>query len=422
MSALPIITASLAPGFSDGIVLYQSLAQSVNLNDLIRGYYLGEKLPKYADLESDGTINTYTNRIRITAASLPAGLTTPSGYSSNFSELTGTPTTIASTSVLFKIEVFTWNNYIGAGTDFESNVRVGYVSVPINVIAAPTTVTPTPLDPVILTTQLNATQGTYATIALSSGVDTSPAYWSASSLPAGLNISGNNIVGTPTASGSTDVTLTLRYKPDADSGMVTESKIVPFVVAAPAAETPVGNSGVSFLNADGVDMFFNVQSRALSLDVPKAESVIADGSQIVGGSAAKQLIVKPSEILWLNVRVVKGTTIIDPDPTGMRFAVASKVGGPLIMTGETFTKVGSGSSAYFRMRVTSQASEITALLSDYYDADAVEQVSITGDAAGRGDDLVSGFCALELTTGASGTLATLQSDNFPVVIRPSIFS
>jgi len=417
MSALPIITASLAPGFPDGITLYQSLAQSVNLNELIRVKLLGEQLPKYAEPFFDGTDNIYTNRIRFTATGLPAGLTAASPYSAVKSVLSGTPTTVASTSALFKIEVFKYTDF-AIGTDVESDIQLGFVTVPINVVAAPSTVTPeTPL-PVILPTAATFVRGTYFSFTLSAATATHPLYWSATGLPAGLNIESGYIQGIASETGTFPVVLSLRYMPDSDAGYVIETKTISLVVA-PAAELTSG--GNSYITDGGIDLFLDLQSMALSLDLPKAEAVIPADSTIVN-TTTKQLVVKPSQVLNLNVRFTKGATVVDPDPASLRFGIGSKIGGPLLMTGSTFTKVGAGSSAYFKMRITSDSSEFEALEKDYYDADAVEQVTQTADTQAGGTEPLEGLCEIEFTTGSGGTLATFRSDNLAVLIRRSLLA
>ena len=118
---------------------------------------------------------------------------------------------------------------------------------------------------------------------------------------------------------------------------------------------------------------------------------------------------------------MKGTTPLDPVATGLRFGVAGKLGGPLLMEGDTFTKVGEGSSAYYRMRVAPIENEFSAIIDDYYDDDAVEQISAANENQPSSSGEVEGLCEVALTTGTGETIAEIKSDTLGVLLKRSIF-
>jgi hypothetical protein len=91
------------------------------------------------------------------------------------------------------------------------------------------------------------------------------------------------------------------------------------------------------------------------------------------------------------------------------------------MQGDTFTKVGSGSSAYYRMRVTPIANEFDAIIDDYYDDDAVEQISAANENQPSSNGDIEGVCEVALTTGSGSTIAQIKSDTLGVVLKRSIF-
>jgi hypothetical protein len=426
MSSIPIVTAALTPLAIDGIKLYKDQVVNLDLNDLIQSFFLGRSVVQSGPVTtgSSVTIYVYSDVTRITATSLPAGLVANSDYKAGGSSvLSGTPTTVGTTTVLFKVEIYDYNfssnTSSGSGTPHTYAVQaVGYISVPITVDAVPTSVTPEVAPSVILPSIINAVKGSYLNFALTAAAATYPLYWTAAGLPPGLNIEGANIEGSPTETGTTTATLTLRYKPTESSGFTTETKSVAIVVTA-APVTDSSSSAVTFLSSEGIDLFVDLQNMALSLDTPKPEQFVSEGSTLINASE-KQLVIKPSQILNLNVRFTKGQTIVDPDPASMRFGVGTIIGGPLLMIGSTFTKVGAGSSAYFKMRITSDSSEFSALQKEYYDEDRVEQ---TGKTSENYDPApLSGLCELEFTTGAGATLATFRSDNLPVTIRRSLLA
>lgn len=418
MSAIPIVTASLQPSVPEGLVLYQNQTVELNLNDVVRTSFLGAVVTP-SPMRDDGVHYIYDRLIRITAASPPAGLTASSGYSLQYSALLGTPTTIAATSLLCKVEVYNYRIPISSGSPTSTVLGTGYISIPINVIAVPTSITPPASEPVILApSTLYFVKGSYVSFPLENAVTVSPMYITATGLPPGMHIYNESIAGTPTTAGTSSVVLSLRYKPSNDEGFVTETKTISVIVNAAEVSTP---SGISFLGSGGIDVFLDLQSMALSLDLPKTEAVIPADSTVINATA-KSFVVKPDQILDLNVRFTKGSAIVDPDPASMRFGIGSKIGGPLLMLGSAFTKVGTGSSAYFKMRVVSDAGEFSALESDYYDEDAAEQIAQTEDKQAGGTEPLDGICELEFTTGAGGTLATFRSDNLPVLIRRSLLA
>lgn len=266
-------------------------------------------------------------------------------------------------------------------------------------------------------------QGVYIpVINLSVGNDTknqllathNPESYTATGLPAGLTINNSGqIVGSPSDVG---VYLTSIYATNSLGDG--PSQIFKFNIAHPSSSTP---TSPTFLKNDGVDIFFDLQSRALTLTPPKAEAEIASDTKVINSLVADRLMVKTGETLWLNVRFVKGTTPLDPVATGLRFGVAGKLGGPLLMEGDTFTKVGEGSSAYYRMRVAPIENEFSAIIDDYYDDDAVEQISAANENQPSSSGEVEGLCEVALTTGTGETIAEIKSDTLGVLLKRSIF-
>ena len=197
----------------------------------------------------------------------------------------------------------------------------------------------------------------------------------------------------------------------------------PSEIAAPAPiPVPTTALPTTFLQNNGVDLFFDLQSRALSLTPPKAEATIANDSKVINSMEVERLIVKTGETLWLNLRFVKGTTPFDPVATGLRFGGAGKLGGPLLMEGDSFTKVGEGPAAYYRMRVTAIENEFSAIIDDYYDEDAVEQIASANENQPSTSGDIEGLCELVLTTGSGETIADIKSDTLGVVLKRSIFA
>lgn len=197
----------------------------------------------------------------------------------------------------------------------------------------------------------------------------------------------------------------------------------PSEIAAPAPiPVPTTALPTTFLQNNGVDLFFDLQSRALSLTPPKAEATIANDSKVINTMEVERLIVKTGETLWLNLRFVKGTTPFDPVASDLRFGVAGKLGGPLLMEGDSFTKVGEGPAAYYRMRVTAIENEFAAIIDDYYDEDAVEQIASANENQPSTSGDIEGLCELVLTTGSGETIADIKSDTLGVVLKRSIFA
>ena len=413
MSAVTPLTANLLPQSAGGITLYQGQPCTISLFEILFPRYLGAPITR--TFITSGNLDRHNDIIRLSGTA-PAGMTVNSAYGGNWTgTLAGTPTTLGTTNVLIKIELsdYQYNNVLS--TTLNAVKSVGYVSVPITVAAVPTTA-PAEVDSVIIIDTINAVKGSSLSFTLSAAISTYPLYWSGTGLPAGLNIEGSTLQGYPSETGTTTATLSLRYKPDYDAAYITETKEVQIVVTA-AVEAPAG--GPAYLGTGGIDLFLDLQSMALSLDLPKPETVISADAQVINATV-KQLVVKPDQILDLNVRFTKGTSVVDPNPATMRFGIGTKIGGPLLMLGSTFTKVGSGSGAYFKMRVTSDSLEFDAIQQDYYDEDAVEQ--ITADNTPGREEPPDGICELEFSTGSGATLATFRSDSLAVLIRRSLLA
>jgi alpha-tubulin suppressor-like RCC1 family protein len=240
-----------------------------------------------------------------------------------------------------------------------------------------------------------------------------PESFTATGLPAGLTINNSGLIsGTPTAAGIYLLTLTATN----NVGTGTSKTLRVNVAAASTAPTPPP----VFLENGGVDVFMDLQTRELSLTPPKAEATIASGATVVNSTKDKPLLIKSGEILWLNLRFTKGTKSVDPEPTAMRFGVASKIGGPLLMEGDAFTKVGTGSSAYYKMRVVGVAAEFGALIDDYYDEDAVEQIDAEGKVEASNETDIKGLSELKVTTGTGESISDIRSDTMEVVIKKSL--
>ncbi|WP_378971089.1 ExeM/NucH family extracellular endonuclease [Paractinoplanes rhizophilus] len=115
------------------------------------------------------------------------------------------------------------------GTDTDNNAADFQVAAP----------TPTPADTsgvtVVNPGTQNATVGTAVSLTLGASGGTAPYTWTASGLPSGLDISGSGVIsGTPTASGTSAVTVTATDSTGA-SGTATFS----FVVTAAAVLLPI---------------------------------------------------------------------------------------------------------------------------------------------------------------------------------------
>ena len=255
----------------------------------------------------------------------------------------------------------------------------------------------------------------------------SPTAFTATNLPSGLTINNSGLIkGIPTNSGMFVSTITAT-----NSTGSSVPKNLRFDVTAASSETgggstivvPINPSGEAptFLKNDGVDLFFDLQSRHLSLTPPKEETAISSDTKVINSLVADRLLIKTGETLWLNLRFVKGTTPLDPEATGLRFGVAGKLGGPLLMEGDSFTKVGSGSAAYYRMRVTAIENEFSAIIDDYYDEDAVEQISTASESQATSSGDIEGLCEVVLTTGSGENIAALKSDTLGVTLKRSIF-
>lgn len=370
-------------------------------------------------------------------------------------------------SIIVKVSVGQASKYPGStgGMIFASPT---YVTIPVEIIydyevglISPTTKPVVDLryfkaetDPITKTTVYTQEllQGRYTNIQLFAS--NNPAYWKAKNLPIGLylenkytDIADPNqwlqsglIKGTPTEPGvfiSTFSASTIHYNHNYPQHFSKEVQVKfnvlyneEYVNGGGGGGDGGGGGGIDavdenglpiFLENDGVDLFFDIQSRALMLTLPKQEAIIASDTKVINTLEAEKLLVKTGETLWLNVRFVKGATPLDPMASGLRFGVAGKIGGPLLMEGDTFTKVGSGSSAYYRMRVTPIENEFSAIISDYYDDDAVEQISSANENQASSNGDVEGVCELALTTGSGETIAEIKSDTLGVVLKRSIF-
>ena len=233
-----------------------------------------------------------------------------------------------------------------------------------------------------------------------------------------MNLYSGNITGTPEETGEFAVLIKLRYKPEGATGFIDDFKNITLTVG----EAMEVSDGLAYIADGATDLFFDLQSRKLSLTLPKAETVLNEGQTLVNGLKAEALLIKTGETMWFNVRFTKGTRVVDPQPTAMRFGVASKIGGPLVMESSSFTKVGSGSSAVFKMRVPTSATEFAAIASDYYDEDAVENPNADGTSQTDDQNPLQGLCEIELTTGTGATIAAIKSETMPVILSRSILA
>ena len=413
MSAVTPLTANLLPQSAGGITLYQGQPCTISLFNILFPRYLGAPITK--TFITSGDLDRHNDIIRLSGTA-PAGMTVNSAYGQNWTgTLAGTPTTLGTTNVLIKIEL---SDFVESNTDVYVNTvkSVGYVSVPITVAAVPTTITPDQMS-VILTQEINAIRGVTGYFSLNA-VSYGSVYWTAAGLPAGFNMVNNQIQGRSTAVGTTTISLTARYQETYNSPYLTETKEIPLIVSE-NYETAEVVLPPSFTLDGSIDLFCDLQSMALSLDLPKLEQILYD-TQTVIKADTKQLVVKPDQTLKLNLRFTKGITLVDPDPESLRFGIGTKIGGPLLMFGDEFTKVGTGTDAYYQLRVTSNTSEFDAIQQDYYDEDAVEQIN-ADNTPGR-EEPPDGICELEFTTGSGATLATFRSDSLAVLIRRSLLA
>ena len=395
MPAVTPLTASLAPAASGGVVIYQSQTNSIRLNDLIRVRYFDVEVATSA--ASTNLIRIINSGGNLTSITITDG---GSGYSSAPTVvITGgggtgaTATATLSDGVVSSVTV--------------TNEGSGYTSVP--------TVTFTGAFSGSLATGIANTNG------LPSGLSAASAYNTTSYL-----------TGAPTTIGTAQALFKVELYDYNTTGSVVTVRAVSYisvpitVIPVPTTATPAlpgaepdTEGAVAYTPAGGIDVFLDLQSMALSLALPKAEAVIAADAQVVN-TPTTQLVIKPDQILDFNVRFTKGASVVDPSPATMRFGIGTKIGGPLLMLGSTFTKVGSGSGAYFKMRVTSDSLEFDAIHQDYYDEDAVEQIN-ADNTPGR-EEPPAGLCELEFTTGSGATLATFRSDSLAVIIRRSLLA
>lgn len=414
MSAVTPLTASLLSQSAGGITLYQGQQCTISLFNILFPRYLGQEITRTTALSGD---DRYVYNVVRLSGTAPAGMTVTSAYGQNWTgNLAGTPTTLGTTNVLIKIELSDYQYSNAYPTTFNTVKSVGYVSVPITVAAVPTTITPDQMS-VILTQEINAIRGVTGYFSLNA-VSYGSVYWTAAGLPAGFNMVNNQIQGRSTAVGTTTISVTARYQETYNSPYLTETKEIPLIVSE-NYETAEVVLPPSFTLDGSIDLFCDLQSMALSLDLPKLEQILYD-TQTVIKADTKQLVVKPDQTLKLNLRFTKGITLVDPDPESLRFGIGTKIGGPLLMFGDEFTKVGTGTDAYYQLRVTSNTSEFDAIQQDYYDEDAVEQIN-ADNTPGR-EEPRDGICELEFSTGSGATLATFRSDSLAVLIRRSLLA
>ncbi len=245
--------------------------------------------------------------------------------------------------------------------------------------------------------------GVAATLQLAAtGIPTS---WNATGLPTGMTINSTGLIaGTPLAAGKYSAGIV------AANGVGTSA---PFVVLFNVVEPVLPK----VLPDSGIDLFFDVQSRELTLNAPKAERVLQAGESLVDSPRVPKLIIKNGETLRINLRFLKGGQVIDPDATAIRLGVASRAGSPLLLDCSTFTKEGTGSMTRHLMFVAVSSDEFTSLLHTYFDDEAVETAETTGDDART----IDAVCEVELVTGSGATLARLRSSALDAVILRSIF-
>jgi hypothetical protein len=434
-----LITARLKPGIT-GLTLYAGQENFIELKDLIEVRDVNSLIITQPTI---GGVTANIEHVIGYDATLPSGwvwggfIFNSVWYFERENTLTNHKTTIKTNSssgstgtIILKVSVGLLNK---DGFSFNVNLPYGvhellkttYISLPYEVVAAPTTsaqvVAPSAYVPVInfnnYTATTTAGEIVFSTVMQQSKesnaqilATNSPTSFTAINLPPGLTINNSGLIsGTPTDIGVFLTSITASN----DAGTSTRKTLRIDVEAA--STTP------AFLETDGVDIFFDLQSRALTLTPPKEETAIPSDTKVINSLVADRLMVKTGETLWLNVRFVKGTTPLDPVATGLRFGVAGKLGGPLLMEGDTFTKVGEGSSAYYRMRVTPIENEFSAIIDDYYDDDAVEQISAANENQPSSSGEVEGLCEVALTTGTGETIAEIKSDTLGVVLKRSIF-
>jgi len=233
----------------------------------------------------------------------------------------------------------------------------------------------------------------------------SPTSWNATGLPTGISINSTGLItGIPLSAG--------KYSAGIVAANVAGTS-APFVVLLNVVEPALPK----VLPESGIDLFFNVQSRELTLNAPKAEQVVPEGSSILNASSISKLRIKNGETLRINLRFLKGGQVIDPNATGIRFGVASRAGHPLLLDCSDFTKAGTGSMTRYLMYADVSSEEFTSLLNTYFDDEAVETVETTGDEART----IEAVCEVELVTGSGETLAKLRSNLLDAVISRSIF-
>jgi hypothetical protein len=72
------------------------------------------------------------------------------------------------------------------------------------------------------------------------------------------------------------------------------------------------------------------------------------------------------------------------------------------------------------MRVVGVAAEFGALIDDYYDEDAVEQIDAEGKVEASNETDIKGLCELKVTTGTGESISDIRSDTMEVVIKKSL--
>ena len=322
----------------------------------------------------------------------------PPGLTASSSHISGTPTTPGDYEVMIQL---TFNTSYNGPYTTESRVFQFTVTQGV---------------PVINAAFYNSTwggNGYYYPVEIEVGTNMamqfsatgSPTSWAASGLPPGLSINSSGLIsGIPTSAGKFMVIVT------ASNAAGTSE---PFAVFMNLNEPALPK----ILSESGIDLFFDVQSRELTLNAPKSEQVLQEGASILNERKVSKLMVKNGETLQINLRFLKGGQIIDPVATGIRFGVAARPGSPLLLDSSTFTKAGTGSMTRHLMYVAVSSEEFTSLLDTYFDDEAVESVEPTGDEART----IAAVCEVELTTGSGPTLAKLRSSSLDAEIVRSIF-
>jgi hypothetical protein len=153
---------------------------------------------------ASGGITPYT--WSITSGALPGGLS----LNSSSGVISGTPSATGT-----NVFVVTVNDAAGSTASAQLSLTINAPGTPLSITTSGS---------------FSATVGAVFTQALTATGGTPPYTWSASGLPAGLQVSGNNITGTPTAAGNSNVSLTVT-----DSQQQTATGAIAITVSLPQA-------------------------------------------------------------------------------------------------------------------------------------------------------------------------------------------